>query len=671
MLVQCSFVLGNISTHLHVLALARSVAERIASLKSHMDPDSPKVGNSGTNSAALNRAAGEAQSTIRHSGSLEDRWKRVQSAAESYNTSHQKSDDDRQQPQANDAKHDGNPFEDSAINSAVSGEDDMMWQAAIDRFEKEHYTPTGHESELNGSLNEFERKNPPPAQEVQDQEYARRMSDMDRLGGLDRDFEQPSPAGGGDNLSLWETFKFLYKRNPMIKYYIVGLLILMIATVAIIGVSLSQRKKSRSKDCGIASFSDGSFLLIPHESHAVTAGGFGTSMSASSDHLIVGAPDSVCKPPCNNTVGGGAYLYKRNSKREWSLYSSYVQNDGVSEGDKFGRSVAISDDSTTVVVGAPKSDGLGLISGQIYVMEQPFSTTIPPIRLTPLDIGLNDEFGGSVAVSATILGKESSVHVVNIIAGSFFDDDSGSNSGSVYVFSKFSGIPPVEACGGTEIVGRWVECHKLLPDDGQMNDRFGTAVDISGRTAVVGAMWDDDRGIDSGSAYVFSLDDRGIWSQQQKLSPVNFESKANRFGVSVATSGGRIVVGSDLDDSHGEDSGAAYVYSLSNGVWNLESRLVPTVFGDPRGYECGYSVDISQNGEIAVVGCPGAAGGGLSFVYERVPESGRWVQKEMLDVQGTVASSLMGGSVAISGEDMVVVGYGKSNGEVFSYRKDC
>ena len=89
--------------------------------------------------------------------------------------------------------------------------------------------------------------------------------------------------------------------------------------------------------------------------------------------------------------------------------------------------------------------------------------------------------------------------------------------------------------------------------------------------------------------------------------PINFESQANRFGISVATSGKRIVVGADLDDAQGVDSGAAYVYRISNGVWTLESKLIDqfaeAAFGkELDAYECGHSVDISDDGKTILIG---------------------------------------------------------------------
>jgi hypothetical protein len=458
----------------------------------------------------------------------------------------------------------------------------------------------------------------------------------------------------------------------------IGLLILLAATGAIIGVSVSNKNESSSsEDCVAASYTDEPAILFPPESQDIRAGGFGTSISASSEYLVVGAPGTSCSgSTCDATVGGGAYLYKRNNENKWVLYSTFLLADGNSQGDKFGESVAISEDSTTVVAGAPWDDGLGSVAGAIYVMEEPFASNTPPIRLYPSDIAFTDEFGGSVSVSATTLGEDSPVRVTNVVAGSPSDDDLGSNSGSVYVFSKFDDAPPEEACGSdwknrTIDAGKWIQCQKLLPDDGTENDIFGKAVDISGRTIVVGAMWHDERGIDSGAAYVYSLYNDGNWGLDQKLLPVNFEPKSDRFGVSVATSGDRIVVGADLDNSQGEDSGAAYIFRLSNRVWDLESKLVPGT-GEYSGYECGFSVDISNDGETVLVGCPGAPGGGVAYVYKLQQDGGKWAQIEKLVPTGSGENLSLGGSVALSGADgMAVVGYGKSDGEVFSYRKDC
>ena len=77
------------------------------------------------------------------------------------------------------------------------------------------------------------------------------------------------------------------------------------------------------------------------------------------------------------------------------------------------------------------------------------------------------------------------------IVGAYRDDDRGSNSGSAYVFENTG--------------SGWTQVAKLTASDGAANDYFGYSVAISGDTAIVGAYRDDDRGSDSGSAYLFTL----------------------------------------------------------------------------------------------------------------------------------------------------------------------
>ena len=56
------------------------------------------------------------------------------------------------------------------------------------------------------------------------------------------------------------------------------------------------------------------------------------------------------------------------------------------------------------------------------------------------------------------------------------------------------------------------ETHKLTPSDGAADDQFGSAVAVRGGVAIVGALFDDDDGASSGSAYVFRYDrTEGEW----------------------------------------------------------------------------------------------------------------------------------------------------------------
>jgi len=89
------------------------------------------------------------------------------------------------------------------------------------------------------------------------------------------------------------------------------------------------------------------------------------------------------------------------------------------------------------------------------------------------------------------------------LIGAFGDDDNGNLSGSAYVFTRTNGM--------------WVEQAKLTASDGNATDSFGSGVALAGDSALIGAYFDDDKGDDSGSAYLFDLDldDDGLFNSSE------------------------------------------------------------------------------------------------------------------------------------------------------------
>ncbi|MGI6496309.1 MAG: FG-GAP repeat protein [Kiritimatiellia bacterium] len=103
-----------------------------------------------------------------------------------------------------------------------------------------------------------------------------------------------------------------------------------------------------------------------------------------------------------------------------------------------------------------------------------------------------------------------------------------------------------------------------------LSDWFGTSVALSGDIALVGAYADDDKGTDSGSAYVFTRDGT-TWTQQAKLI-ADDGAKRDYFGWSVALSGDTALVGAYEDDGldalggAAADQGSAYVFTLVDDI---------------------------------------------------------------------------------------------------------
>jgi|GEM_PF-2862817 len=197
---------------------------------------------------------------------------------------------------------------------------------------------------------------------------------------------------------------------------------------------------------------------------------------------------------------------------------------------------------------------------------------------------------------------------------------------------------------------------KLTPDDGDPGDQFGYALAVDGDTAVVGARWDEDEdGIDAGSAYVYSRTN-GLWSLQTKLTVPDSE----KFGFSVALDGETALVGDP-----GIGSNSAYVFSRNGGSWDREATL--TIDTDDSAY--GYSVAL--DGDTALLG------GSIdetarAHVFSR--SRGVWVRKSVLVADETTVQS-GGAEVGLAGGTAMVGAWqadnenGPAAGSVFVFTR--
>jgi hypothetical protein len=100
-------------------------------------------------------------------------------------------------------------------------------------------------------------------------------------------------------------------------------------------------------------------------------------------------------------------------------------------------------------------------------------------------------------------------------------------------------------------------CHAVRRNDTAAADHFGESVAVWDDIAVVGVPRDTGN---RGSAWVFRFD--GLtWNQDQKLLPRDPGAADDYFGRSVAASGVDTAgVGAYYDDDNGLNSGSAYVF---------------------------------------------------------------------------------------------------------------
>ena len=300
------------------------------------------------------------------------------------------------------------------------------------------------------------------------------------------------------------------------------------------------------------------FPLVP--SNGVELDKFGASVAISGDLAVIGAPKK--DDGAQNT--GAAYIFRRvgeNRTEEASLTSPDQEQHHF-----FGSAVAT--DGNVVVVGANQVISSG--PGVVYVYRQEDGSWILEGQLTASDAAVGDLFATTITVEGDVL-----------LVGAPFDDDACPRdplcqSGSVYIFRRLE--------------NQWVQEGKLVASDAAAGDNFGFSVDLDADWAMVGARHDDDKGINTGSVYVFRrVGDR--WVEDAKLT-ASAPGSYDDFGTSVAISGENVIVGAPNDDDERLFSGSAYVFRRKASMWVKQIKVTAS---DPEEADLfGWSVAISE-----------------------------------------------------------------------------
>jgi hypothetical protein len=338
---------------------------------------------------------------------------------------------------------------------------------------------------------------------------------------------------------------------------------------------------------------------------------FGYSVSVSGDYMILGA--YLDEP--NGSNSGSAYIFK-NIDGTWTQYQKLTASDSAAE-DRFGEAVAI--DGDYAVIGCFADDDNGSTSGSAYIFKNVNGTWTQYQKLTASDGNANDYFGYSVAIKGDY-----------VIIGAYQDGDNYGSAGSAYVFKNESGT--------------WTQKSKLVASDNYSSDCFGYSVGISENYAIVGSLFDDDNGTDSGSAYIF-YNNNDSWTQLQKITASD-GAASDRFGASVTISGDYIAVGAYNDES---SKGAVYVFKNNSGTWSQETKI--TASDGVAGDKFGASVFLN-NDSLAVAANAKNSGAGEAYLYSH--DTNGWTEA-ILNVSSTAGDSCGYDSKGISVDGNTVV----------------
>jgi hypothetical protein len=199
--------------------------------------------------------------------------------------------------------------------------------------------------------------------------------------------------------------------------------------------------------------------------------------------------------------------------------------------------------------------------------------------------------------------------------------------------------------------GEWDRVAVLTPSDAAAGDQFGLTVSLSGDTIVVGARLADlPPRHDCGAAYVFTRE-RGAWTERRKLTASDAASN-DLFGR-AGLDGHALIVSADLNDDRGFNAGKAYAFENRAGTWVETGRFTASDGRD--GDEFGLSVALAA--DTAVFGAVGADGhsahSGAAYVFER--RDGTWREAARLTASDGTTHHAFGSAVAVQ-EDTIVVG---------------
>ena len=341
----------------------------------------------------------------------------------------------------------------------------------------------------------------------------------------------------------------------------------------------------------------------------------------------------------------------------------YIKASNTGAGDQFGLKFALSDDGTTLAVGAPHATG----GGAAYIYTLSNGVWLQQAYLKASNTEAGDRFGWNVALSAD--GNTLAVGATLEDSGATGVDgdqgDGATHSGAVYLFGR----------SGTT----WLQQAYIKASNTDAFDEFGYSVALSadGNTLAVGAPLEGSNAtvingdqsnndlFESGAVYVF-VRSGTAWAQQAyiKASTSGIQSLFG-FSLALAADGNTLMVGHPF----GVSGGAVYAFNRSGFSW-LQQQIVKASNLEVAD-RFGYSIALSGDGDTLAVGATqedgsaigiggdensnDAIGSGAVYLFAR--GAGSWSQQTYVKASNTEASDRFGQSVALSASgDTLAVG---------------
>ncbi len=385
--------------------------------------------------------------------------------------------------------------------------------------------------------------------------------------------------------------------------------------------------------------------------------GISVAMSRDGNTALVGGPQ-------DNSQLGGAWVFTRSDSTSWSQQGPELKPSGETGNVGFGTSVALSGDGSTALIGGPLENGFagaawvftrsgstwsevgGMVGrGAVGAALQGKSVALSADGGTALIGGPNDngdigatwvftrsgstwsqqgpKLVGTGAVGTAQQGRSAALSSDGSTAliGGPFDN---SSKGAAWVFTRSGSTWSQQ---GSKLVG--------MGAVGAAEQSLSVALSGDSNTALIGGP-SDNGGL--GAAWVFARSG-STWSQQGPKLVGTGATDAAQQGTSVALSGdgSTALSGGPID---GRFNGATWAFTRSGSTWSQQgSKLVGT--GGDGESEQGTSVSLSADGRTALIGGPNF-GGAWVFAVPQPPTVDSF----------SPGSGITGSHVTITGTDL-------------------
>ncbi len=189
-------------------------------------------------------------------------------------------------------------------------------------------------------------------------------------------------------------------------------------------------------------------------------------------------------------------------------------------------------------------------SGAAYVFERHDGVWMQVAKLTAARPTGRDWFGAAVALDGE-----------RALVGAPFQDDAGTDAGTVYVFER--------------IGGQWQEVDRLFASDSDLSDLFGDRrVILRGDLALIAAPQDSEANLLAGAIYVFEFNGLN-WIEIDKLTASD-AGVADFLGHAMDLDGDRLIAGAPTAEKDNISiAGEAYIFERNRGVWQEWAKFQP------------------------------------------------------------------------------------------------